>query len=124
MRSRQHCRYSARAGATVRVQARLRTRVVDVLLQQEMLWFAQPGNKSSELASRLSADCHAVASIVSFNVPDILKNGLKFCAGSTYLLMADRRLACCLLVMVAALCFMNLRCAPLLHRQRVMRAKL
>lgn len=69
-------------------------------------------NNAAALASRISADCHAAASLVSFNVPDSLQAALIIGGGTGYLCAINARMTAWLLAPMALLCAISVPCAP------------
>ena len=96
---------------TIELQRSLRSRLLGTLLQQEALWFGRRGNRASELASRLSADCSAVSLMVSGNLHNILSSVFMATGGLVYLCFLNGSLAAVTVVMTAVLCHISLRCA-------------
>lgn len=96
---------------TVKTVKRLRTRVFDSLLNQEMLWFEQRGRESAALASRISNDCEAVARIVSINFNVGLRYSVQAVGGLVYLGFTNTTIAalCCLTTVL--MCLISLKCA-------------
>jgi ABC-type multidrug transport system fused ATPase/permease subunit len=77
-----------------------------------VVWPAR--HDASELAARLSGDCHAVASLVSFNAPGVLQNAGIVAGGLAYLCCAaDPLVALVVLATVVALSWMSLRRASI-----------
>ena len=67
-------------------------------------------HNAAALASRISADCHAAASLVAFSLPDTLQSLLVVCGGLGYLAVISGRMTAQLSVAIALLCIVSVRC--------------
>lgn len=96
---------------TVKTVKRLRARVFDSLLAQEVTWFHKVGRDSASLASRISNDCEAVARIVSINFNIALRYGVQAIGALVYLAATNATIAALCFVTTMLMCAISLKCA-------------
>lgn len=96
---------------TVKTVKRLRARVFDSLLAQEVTWFQKVGRDSASLATRISNDCEAVARIVSINFNIALRYGVQAVGALAYLGVTNPTIAALCFVTTMLMCAISLKCA-------------